>query len=58
MWHKIGKINGNNKKMNFLEILSRPHGSLEDVLGSTKMTWKTKTGDQCGVMSEAQNNGF
>ncbi len=34
------------------------HGSLEAILGSTKMTWKTKTGDGCGVMSGVQNNGF
>jgi hypothetical protein len=34
------------------------HGSLEAVLVSTKMTWKTKIGDGCGVMSGVQNSGF
>jgi hypothetical protein len=41
-----------------LTHLKIAHGSLEAVLGSTKMTWKTKTGDGCGVMSGVQNNGF
>jgi hypothetical protein len=27
-------------------------------IGSTKMTWKTKTGVGCGVMSGVQNNSF
>jgi hypothetical protein len=44
-----------NKKN--MRLLTR-HGSLEAVLGSTKMTWKTKAGDGCGVMSGVQNNGF
>jgi hypothetical protein len=42
----------------FPSLLYFLHGSLEDVLGSTKMTWKTKAGDGFGVMSGVQNNGF
>jgi hypothetical protein len=34
------------------------HGSLEAILGLTKMTQKTVTRDGCGMMSGVQNNGF
>jgi hypothetical protein len=34
------------------------HGLLDAILSLTKMTQKTETGDGCGVMSGAVNNGF
>ncbi len=58
----IGRVNHNLYSLSLSQILIYDlpirHGSLEDDLGSTKMTRKTKAGDGCGVMSGVQNNGF
>jgi hypothetical protein len=54
----ISGVFKNNGRIDGSKSISIKHGSLEDVLGSTKMTWKTKAGDGCGVMLGVQNNGF